>query len=471
MSPRIRPLRDPSRALVGLVALVVVLAVPSGSRATAPEDFYLQASDGAAQDAFGSSVAISGDAAVVGAPFHASTGAAYVFRRTAGVWAEETKLTSITLGSSDRFGRSVAIDGDVIVVGAPEDDDVASNAGAAYVFRYDGAVWVEEQKLTPFDGASGTVFGTSCAVSGNTILVGNNPFGDPNGVYVFTFDGIEWSLEQKVEAPAGADQFGVDVDLSGDVLVASSSTGNAYAFRRVAGSWSLDGTLEPSVPSSFFGRKVGVSGDAITVSDTDVAVYHFRYDGAVWNEESMIPSPSTSFGDDVAIDGDLAVQTSQFLYQTAYQTGSWELQFNRYVPSVGVGLGTGFGLAGDLSGDQVVVGAPNDDTGATNQGSIFIFTVVPDPDLRRGDLNDDGNVDVADPVYLLSFLFIPGSPAPECDDAGDVNDDGTLDISDAVFALSWLFVPGSDVPPAPGPVTCGPDQTRDALGCAGSTCP
>lgn len=458
-------------AILGIAALFLGLAIPAPTLATSPEDFYLQASDGAAQDAFGSDVAISGEVAVVGALFHAPAGAAYVFRRSGGVWAEEIKLTPSGVVTSDRFGRCVAVDGNVIVVGAPEDDEEAPNAGAAYVFRFDGAVWVEEQKLTPFDGSIGMIFGTACTVSGDTLAVSNNRFGTPNSVYVYAFDGVEWNFEQKLDAPAGAEQFGVDLDLSGDVLVASSTTGNAYAFRRSAGTWSLDGTLEPSVPSSFFGRKVGVSGDAITVSDVDSAVYHFRYDGAVWNEESRIPSPSTSFGDDVAIDGDLAIQTSQFVYQTVFEAGTWDLQFNRYVASVGVGLGTGFGLEADLSGDQVIVGAPGDDFGGTNKGSVFIFTVVPDPDLRRGDLNDDGNVDVADPVYLLSFLFIPGSPAPECDDAGDVNDDGALDISDAVFALSWLFVPGSAVPPAPGPVACGPDETRDALGCAGSVCP
>ncbi len=92
------------------------------------------------------------------------------------------------------------------------------------------------------------------------------------------------------------------------------------------------------------------------------------------------------------------------------------------------------------------------------------------PDFDRGDCNADAGCDIADPIYLLSHLFVSGSPLPPCDDACDSNDDGALDIADAVFKLSFLFVTGS--PPLPDPTGgCGADPTHDCLTCALPVCP
>lgn len=91
-------------------------------------------------------------------------------------------------------------------------------------------------------------------------------------------------------------------------------------------------------------------------------------------------------------------------------------------------------------------------------------------DFSRGDTNDDLLVNIADTVYLLNALFIPGSPTLTCDDSGDVNDDGGKNIADAVWLLNWLFLPGSPLPMAP--VSCGLDPTPDPLDCAINTsCP
>jgi hypothetical protein len=90
--------------------------------------------------------------------------------------------------------------------------------------------------------------------------------------------------------------------------------------------------------------------------------------------------------------------------------------------------------------------------------------------FRRGDVNDDGRVDLSDPIHLLYSLFL-GEKSPNCRDAADSNDDGEMDISDGIFLLSWLFV-GSKAPPAPGPLDCGVDPTEDPLPpCASSMCP
>ncbi|MFN0059392.1 MAG: hypothetical protein ACKVX7_13130 [Planctomycetota bacterium] len=87
-------------------------------------------------------------------------------------------------------------------------------------------------------------------------------------------------------------------------------------------------------------------------------------------------------------------------------------------------------------------------------------------EFTRGDANSDGALNIADAVYVLGALFVTGSPALSCADSGDANDDGFFNIADAVFALNWLFVPTSPAPPSPGPTSCGPDPTSDALDCA-----
>ncbi|MFQ5654048.1 MAG: hypothetical protein ACE5GW_04880, partial [Planctomycetota bacterium] len=89
----------------------------------------------------------------------------------------------------------------------------------------------------------------------------------------------------------------------------------------------------------------------------------------------------------------------------------------------------------------------------------------PGDQFIRGDVNADGTFNIADPVSLLSELFVPGTPPGPCADAGDVNDDGSKNIADAVSALSSLFVPGTPPPSAPHP-GCGPDPSDDTLDCA-----
>ena len=136
------------------------------------------ASDGAANDLFGYSVAVAGDTAVVGAhlddiPAATDAGSAYVFVRSGGVWTQQAKLTASDAAGGDNFGFSVAVAGDTAVVGAHLDTTVAgSYAGSAYVFVRSGGVWSQQAKLRASDAAPGDDFGWSVAVAGDTAVVG-----------------------------------------------------------------------------------------------------------------------------------------------------------------------------------------------------------------------------------------------------------------------------------------------------------
>src|SRR4030042_727012 len=165
------------------VALAVGLLVPSSSGAASlSEEKKLMASDAEAGDQFGMSVAVSGDIAVVGAYNEGAggmgAGAAYVFSRNQGGtdnWGEVKKLTASDAQMKDYFGESVAVSGDIAVVGARREDAGGSNAGRSYVFsRNQGGTdnWGEVEKLTASDAQAGDYFGRSMAASGDPAVGG-----------------------------------------------------------------------------------------------------------------------------------------------------------------------------------------------------------------------------------------------------------------------------------------------------------
>ena len=195
----------------------------------------LTASDGDNNDFFGISVAIDGDTAVAGAPLDngdlSNQGAAYVFTRSGTTWTEQQKLTASDGKANDLFGTSVAIDGDTVVAGAPGDGGTA-NSGAAYVFTRSGTTWTEQQKLTASDGAANDLFGASVSIDGDTAVVGapNDDGGTINqgAAYVFTRSGTTWTEQQKLTASDGAanDFFGASVAID------RGHGGGRGAFRR-----------------------------------------------------------------------------------------------------------------------------------------------------------------------------------------------------------------------------------------------
>jgi hypothetical protein len=238
-----------------------VFTKPASGWASETEAAKLTASDGAADDDLGTSVAVSGDTVVAGAPdakvgSNPNQGAAYVFTKPASGWASETeaaKLTASDGGSFDQLGASVAVSGDSVVAGAPG-ARVGPNTGpgAAYVFTKPASGWVSETeaaKLTASDGAANDLLGASVAVSGDTVVagapdakVGSNAF--QGAAYVFTKPVSGWASETeaaKLTASDGGagDQLGSSVAVSGDTIVAgapfakvgsNTAQGAAYVF-------------------------------------------------------------------------------------------------------------------------------------------------------------------------------------------------------------------------------------------------
>jgi hypothetical protein len=136
----------------------------------------ITASDAETDDRFGTVVEISGDTAIVGAyrddDSGENSGSAYIFRYDGSIWVQEAKLTASDGAASDNFASSVSIRGDTAIVAADRDDDSGVSSGSAYVFRYNGSDWIEEAKLTASDAAASDYFGSGVAINGNTAFVG-----------------------------------------------------------------------------------------------------------------------------------------------------------------------------------------------------------------------------------------------------------------------------------------------------------
>ena len=193
------------------------------------EQQKLTPSNGVGFDRFGISVSVSADTAVIGArdddDNSTASGSAYVFVRDgAGMWSEQQKLNASDGAEFDNFGQSVSISGNTAVIGATEEDDTSS--GKAYVFVRDGTgMWSEQQKLTPSDGAAGDRFGQSVSISGDAVVIGahrDDDIGDRSGsAYVYVRNGLVWSEQQKLTASDGsaADVFGNSVSISEETVV------------------------------------------------------------------------------------------------------------------------------------------------------------------------------------------------------------------------------------------------------------
>ncbi|XHC25748.1 MAG: hypothetical protein ACFHWZ_02795 [Phycisphaerales bacterium] len=196
--------------------------------------FKLTASDGTASDRFGTDVAVSGSLAVVGAPFAdplgSSSGAAYVFSATSGQQLQ--KLVPNDGAPQDWFGFAVAISGSLAVVGSPRDDDAGSISGSAYVF--DAATGEQLHKLTASDASEGDGFGDSVAISGNLVVVGSGSSASPGSAYVFDAETGQELYKLIASDGENGDALGYQVAVIGNRTVCSAlnhnGTGTAYVF-------------------------------------------------------------------------------------------------------------------------------------------------------------------------------------------------------------------------------------------------
>jgi hypothetical protein len=321
------------------------------------EQFKLVAADAAAGDYFGWSVAIDGDTVVIGAPEAGTGGAVYVLRTTddGATYDEVAKLTASDAAAGDGFGHSVAIDGDTVVVGADGKD---SYTGAAYVFRTSDGwdTYGQVAKLTAGDAAAWDGFGWSVAIDGATIVFGawgKDTFS--GAVYVFrtsdggaTYDEVVKLTASDAAASDAAtgDQFGISVAIDGDTVVVGASGGDAaYVFRTSDGGVMYGQvaklTAADAASYDYFGVSVAIDGGTIVVGD-------FVDDGGGF------PSGAV------------------YVYRTS-DGGATYAQVAKLTASDGASMDF-FGGPVAIDGGTIVVGAPEDDDGGESSGSAYVYS-------------------------------------------------------------------------------------------------
>ena len=433
------------------VLTVLALGACGGGNGDASNELKLTASDPApgglgagGGDRFGSSVALAHDRAVIGAPHRdgateLDAGGAYVYERNAeGAWIEVTTLSAADEAEAARFGSSIALDGDRAIIGASGRPDATSlYNGGAYVYERDSVgSWMEVSILTASDGASGDHFGESVALDGDRAIIGAGYRDDPANAddgagsgkaYVYERDAAGTWIEVAQLTSSTSVRFGgfgqsVALDDDRAIVGASRSAGGAHVYERDAGGvWTEVATLIGSggVENDGFGIAVELDGDRAIVGarggnygegyDFDAgSVYVYERDaGGNWAEVAVLtasdaedPPPDAyfdglpEFGQSIALEGDRVIVGAPYRSSSSgrsvggayvYERGATGAWTERSILSSSDGArGDLFGGAVALSGDQAIVGARLDDGGL---GAAYVFTLAT-PSLKAIALSD-----------------------------------------------------------------------------------
>ena len=335
------------------------------------QEAILTADDGQANDYFGYTVAVDDNTAVVGAYGDDENGniagAAYVFAKEGDQWVQKNKLYAPAgeAHAFDLFGYSVGVSGNRIIVGASTADGVVENAGAAYIFNYDGSNWVFGQEINSgVDALAYDHFGTFVAIDGNYLIVGaeqdddakicSDSGCDAGAAYIFNYDGVNWVQQSQLIANDAAvfDLFGVSVDISGDAAIVgafaeNSFKGAAYVFRRNGNQWNQETklTLQNGAISDSFGYSVGISQDQVIV-------------GSYGRETAGVQNAGAAY-----------------IYLRDAISGEWNQETAFPVNNLPIlGIQDNFGFSVGISQDQAIVGAPfSNPDGISDAGASYVF--------------------------------------------------------------------------------------------------
>ena len=401
-----------------VVSLLAAFGAGLGFAADADAlDQRLTAADGAANDFFGTSLAIQGDTAVVGAPLAAASGVAgagavYVFSRTGDTWAQTGKLTASDAATDDRLGYSVGIDGGTIVAGAPGDDGTVFEQGSVYVFTATGAAnRTQTGKLIATDAAFADVLGSAVAIAGDTVAAGA-PGAVPThkgAVYTFASSGASTRNETAKLTVSGGlnfDELGYSVAIDGTRVFAGApgyepsivpNTGSVFGFaasgppaRFQEARWlATDATSDDRLGFAVDARGQTLVATSVADGNNIGSAYTFVAGGgtgATQTETGKLtasdPEMNASFGASVATDdsrvlvgswSDNAFTGSVYRFDAVGAVARNEL--NRVAGDSDDQLG----YSVDVDGTTEAYGAPGDNIGGhQNQGSV-VLTFDPKP--------------------------------------------------------------------------------------------
>jgi hypothetical protein len=372
----------------------------------------IQAGDSISGDDFGLSISSSGEFLAVGAP-HANDhkGAVYLFQKTDGLWQEKEKLLAPIAVEGAHFGAALSLKADLLLVGAPGDEDGGDALGAAYLFEYNGVDWVLEEKLTASDAAGGDEFGVALVLSEDRLFIASPRHGlDAEGaLYFFAYTAGDWVEAQKLTADdaAATDLFGSALAVHENTLIIGaprsnshgSDSGAAYLFTWDEGlsSWQQEGkfTASDASANARFGNALAVSESWIAIGayrspinskSSAGAVYLFEKSGADWAEADKLSSPELhafeQFGKSISLhESRLAIgawgsnlnatQSGATYLYTLSGSGGWEYQttFTPNAPS----SHSRFGASVCLLEEELAIGAFGDQLNSSDHETVYLI--------------------------------------------------------------------------------------------------
>jgi hypothetical protein len=358
---------------------------------------------------FGESLCVEGDLLVVGR----GSKSVSAYQRAGTSWSFVESINPEFANGSGNFGRRLDISGTLFVGSKPGSDLAGVDAGAAYVYAWNGTSWVQDAALFASDAQPGDLFGLAVAIDGDRIAASSGspgPTGNLGSVYIFERSGYVWLEKAKVNAIAGTpnNSFGLSLCLDGDSLAVGAhrhlnslgaQTGAVYIYERNLTQWLETALLQEPVLSTYntFSESLDLSGDTVIVgasSDTGGrgAAYVLRDTGSAWIHEAKItpsnPQVSSFFGVSVALEDELAVVgwpakdtgngadagAAQVWARTA---SGWDKQAG-LSNAPGANAGALLGHSVYLRGDTIAVGAPAYFAPVV-EGAAHLFRAFPSP--------------------------------------------------------------------------------------------
>lgn len=394
-------------------------------------------SDGRQPEQFGYSTSISGNRALVSAVLANSRGAAYVFDYDGSVWVESAKLTASDGVNGDVFGWSVALDGNRAVIGAKRDSENGTNSGSVYVFEFDGDAWKQTAKLLPSDGEADAEFGSSVAVAGNRVMIGawhDNDNGVNSGsAYVFDYRGKRGNETAKILPTDGVANalFGYAIDLDTKRAVISA-------------------------------RRDGAIG----------SVYVFELQKKTWTQSQKLVSSDRlyddEFGYSLSLDGNRLLIGARLddedgtnagsAYVFDYTGTSWTESEKIVVTDHAAGDEVGVSVA--LEGDWALIGAWRDDDNGESSGSAYLYNfdgsnwleskkLLPSDGVQQAYFGWDVSMDAGLMLIGAKYDSENGSQSGSAymfTIPVSVNDDDRDSVSNAVDMCPSTAIPETSVP-------------------------
>ena len=392
------------------------------------------AKDGNAFDLYGISVDIDGEWAVVGSNKKnsngQSVGSAYILHRTNGIWLGVLRIQPDQLPSGTQFGSSVAIDGNTVAIGAPSDDEMAGNAGAVYVYQQspdNPNNWTQVKKLFADTPEQGDNFGTDVDLDGDWLIAGA-PLNDGAGIDA----GAAYVMGRNT---GGADNWGQAAKLTGNGIESNDHFGQSVA---ISGNNAV----------------VGAPGDDDKGAEAGAAYRFNRNQGGAdnWGQTAKLLGTQTQAGDEfghsVAASGQYAVVGAPyndlgeedagavFLFNSIGQT-SFAVNYNGE-------NGDHFGSSVSIDGDYVAVGAPGDDPFGDNSGKVYVYLIVDQGLAQVGQLTDGGgqaNDELGFSVAISNRIVLTGIPN---DDSGSEINKGSVYFYEGLCADADASRPRTD---------------------------